>query len=123
MTYEELAKRYTVRICTGCPGGYNHKEGGASLDTIHWFPRRVSKPGLRRFLKLAVLILLGLNRMPEPQRTYWMASGAEDLARQINVRFPRRYADLDRARVRSGLVGATYLDEDTRKIMERWSRT
>jgi len=122
VTYEGLAARFRVRLC---PGGdtFNHEQGQYDQyrGIIHWRPRRVTKPGLRRFLKLVMTSMLGLAFFKEPEKTYWAAAGAEDLARQLHVRFPRHYADLDRARVREALPGAN-LDKETRRMIERWAR-
>ena len=119
MTYESLAARYGVRVCTGCERG-NHRLGFTDGGAVHWAPRRIHRPGLRNFLKLTAELMLGLKHAREPERTYWKCVIAEDMARTLGVRFPRRYAELDRALVRATMIGRT-LDEETRTAMQRWA--
>ncbi len=121
MTYDEIAARVGVRVCPSCDHG-DHKVGFIYLGRVHWAPRRVVKPGLRRFLKLAAMTVLGIERMKEPQKTYWTAALADDLAHGLHVRFPRKYSELDRAFVRARLAGARDMDPETRRRVERWAR-
>lgn len=121
MTYDEIAARFTLRLCGGCGAQVNHQAGQYDGLRIHWSPRRVTRPGLRRFLKLAVASWLGMTTTPELLKTFWTSYLADVLASELHVRFPRRYSELDRARVRSAMVGAN-LDPETRRLMERWAK-
>lgn len=123
MNYDELARLYAVRLCTGCTTyAGRHEQGLAVIGGIlHWRARRVTRPGLRRFLKLVARVQLGSDSMREPHKTFWECYLADGMAKDLHVRFPRRYADLDRARVRAAMVGVG-LDKETRRIMEQWVR-
>jgi hypothetical protein len=124
VTYEELVAQYSLRVCTGCGRG-DHEAGFVEVGRFHWrLPRRLTRPGLRRFLRLVAQSQLGIrNDDPEPAKTYWISVMTDALAAGLHVRFPRKYSELDRAFVRAQLADhrPKGLDEDTRMRLYRWA--
>ena len=100
MTYPQIANTLGFELCgDGCKRPeYNHAKGTLRGSTLHWTDRRVTKPGLRRFIMLAASHdIYGKN--PRWwiiwQRNVWTTQAAA----KLKVRLPARYADNDRAKV------------------------
>jgi hypothetical protein len=122
VTYDEAARRFSVKVCSDCPNG-DHGRGYAQprLNTIHWRTRRVNKFGLRRFLLLvAQLRLINFDTLSGWERirasNTWVAQTG---AKTLRVRFRRELADADRAEARwlMNRAGAEPSPE-----MRRWLR-
>lgn len=108
LTYTDLATQLGVKLCQGAWYGEvgtpepDHIRGWADRRLVHWWPeRRVTKPGLRRFLTLvAATRLHGYQDMNAPMRLYATNAWAVRTARDLHVRIPHRYADEERRRAR-----------------------
>jgi hypothetical protein len=104
-TYEDVAAYYDVSVCPSS-GQCNvsdtlHHRGHAQRNTVHWSPRRLSKPGLRNFLRLvAQTRLLRYAEMNKAMRIYAENVWIDHASRDLRVRFPRRYSESDRAKTR-----------------------
>lgn len=121
MTYSEAAYALGFELCTQemCKQGtLGHKKGTLRGSTLHWTDRKVSKPGLRRFL----MLMAGHDIYDEPRwaliwhRNVWVTGAAETL----RVRIPSRYADEDRTRVAWDLRHVHDPDFDQRAAL-RWA--
>ncbi len=113
--YEDVAAYYDVHLCDGltpvgerlygaCPLSHaQHKRGVVVLPhrIVHWSGRKLTKPGLRRFLKLVAQIRVhNYNHHNQAMRLFAENTWANAAARVLHVRFPARYSAADRARVR-----------------------
>ena len=106
LTYEKVARELGVVWCRGCKEG-DHEMGYPSLwptegRAVHWRDRRMTRRGLRLFL-VAAAPLMDLDMVLT--RRWIVLYEANRLATKLaeerfGVRFPRSYADRDRARVR-----------------------
>ncbi len=116
MTWDEIARHFGVTRCDGCPA-LDHVRGQTSFYAVHWYDRRMTKLGLRRYLMLiSELRLVYLDE--EYMRIYASNRWAADAARQLHIRIPARYSDNDRARVR-------WLIEHKQNVpdgVRRWAR-
>lgn len=142
LSYERVARELSLRLCDGSgdplshDDDRSHRRGYVTWDdgdrTIHWHPAsRMTRRGLYRFLKLAAELLF-----PEDKREErWYALFLRDhhtrwLGARFGVRFPREYADRDRARARLDLekvrLDYSYTEfHEQRTIIRRvttWSR-
>jgi hypothetical protein len=100
-TWDDIARRYSVRRCLSCAG--DHKRGYVSRSswTIHWTDRRVTRAGLRMFLMLvAQCIHSDWESLPEWRRLYVSNTWAFNQSLKAGVRLPATLSDTDRARVR-----------------------
>jgi len=84
------------------PGG----EADISRGIIYWTDRKVTRPGLRNFLKLYASIIKSHNRgQPEWQRIYEQNQVAYSLAlRKFGIRFGTHLSNYDRHRVYQLLI-------------------
>lgn len=101
---------------------FNHEAGFTSyrMAVIHWRDRPVTRRGIYRFLKLVAQTRI----RPFKERgllLFEINIEANALARQLGIRFPRAFADHDRARVRLWL-GRTDLAPDLRRRIAAWAR-
>jgi len=128
-TYFEIADHLGIPVCDRACQRTDptmHRRGSAEMLVVHWAPRRITQRGLWNFLKLAARVKLGSEGAPEPIRSWQEASYAVALGHEIGRRFPREFADLDRARARAALAtdkGQRVLDPKTRTYIINWSRT
>ena len=136
LSYGRVARELGLRFCDGsadCPWyGTDHKRGLAVGRTIHWHPtKRVTRRGLYRFLKLAALLLFPEDAREERWYTLYLRDHhTRWLGTRFGVRFPREYADRDRARARLDLervrLDYTYTEfHEQRTIIRRvstWAR-
>lgn len=104
-TYDDVAAYFDVAICTSSAfcgvSDKQHVSGYAYNNRIHWAPRRLTRPGLRRFLTLvAQLRLLHYERMNRAMRIYSVNAWVSRIAPGLHVRFPNSYSSSDRAKVR-----------------------
>jgi hypothetical protein len=100
MTYSEAAYALGFELCAQemCnKSTLDHRKGTLRGSTLHWTDRRVTKPGLRRFLMLAASH--DIYSVPRWaliwNRNVWVVAAAE----KLRVRLPSRYSDEDRAKV------------------------
>lgn len=109
-TYSDVAARLGMKLCgDGWPDllNGNHMTGWSAygMSTIHWQDRNPTRRGLRRFLKL---VAKATSREAYGGEKfvilYNQSITADRLGRTIGVRFPRRLADADRAKVRFWLA-------------------
>lgn len=73
----------------------NHAKGALIGSTLHWTDRRVTKPGLRRFLLLAASH--DYYNLPRWEMIWRRNQWAWRAASKLQIRLPSRYADGDRA--------------------------
>jgi hypothetical protein len=100
VTYPEAAYALGFELCPQdqCrKPDLNHRTGTLVGSTLHWTDRRVTKPGLRRFLLLAASHDIYKQERWELiwHRNVWVVGAAA----KLKVRIPSRYADEDRAKV------------------------
>jgi hypothetical protein len=126
MTYEQVAARYGVPLCSRCKLGHTkHRDGTTVLESgmLHWAPRRLTRPGLWNFLKLVADQRWGIHGRRQIERLWMANTMAYEFGLELGVRFPREYAATDRARVRALLaVTKPALDPETRRRIVRWAR-
>jgi hypothetical protein len=81
-------------------------DANISLGIIYWHDRKVTRPGLRNFLKLYVSITNSHNRgQPEWQIIYEQNVGAYRIAlERFGLRFGKHLSKADRARVMRLLI-------------------
>lgn len=134
-TYSAVAHLLGLRHC-GDGSDQRHWTGYIEWDEtpcLHWTDRRMTKRGLRTFLKLAARALVPDANPGRAERfvaLYWQNVEADRLAQDIGVRFPRDLADPDRAKVRFWLAKFRndLLDREFReqrtlmRRIQRWSR-
>ena len=97
-SYAELAEQVGVPICFGCSAySKDAHDKGLIADKIHWTDRTVNRFGIRNFLMLASGLINRDELGPKWQQVYYRNVGAIALARGLGFRFPRSYADSDRA--------------------------
>ena len=108
-SYSEIAQQLGLALC-GCGLEYqpigNHEDGWTAfgMTVIHWRERRVTRRGLRSFLKLVAKATSKFGTYGETWETlYYQNLRAQELARQFSVRFPRTWSATDRARIRLSL--------------------
>lgn len=105
-TFEDLAVLLDVRLCPGGPDCLrqmiNHQHGGssASLNTVHWAPRRLTKRGIRRFLLVTarMRVMNYWSRSPA-MRIFLSNAWATKRARDLHIRFPSQWSRTDRLTV------------------------
>lgn len=96
-TYQEIAKLMEVTLCSLCS---LDNCANMSSNTVHWHERRVTRPGLRNFLKLVSQLRL-VSGMPEWQALWAQNIWAYRKARyELGVLLPAHLSKRDRARVR-----------------------
>lgn len=106
ITYAGLARDLGVTICEGCGAVPNHRGGAATIVVVHWYPRRETRAGIRRFLIHAIEADdPAIARMPPWMRIWLTNTEATEKARLLGVVLPKRLSDTDRARVRAYLDG------------------
>jgi hypothetical protein len=73
LTYESVSEELSITVCNWCFGEIDHDKGWANISegVIHWKDRKVSKPGLRNFLKLYIAIAGSHNRGQAEWWTLW----------------------------------------------------
>lgn len=103
-SYEDVAAYFSVTLCTGCDwnqGTIDHRKGSVTGDVLHWESRRMTRPGLRKFLLLiASMRILNYHRMNRAMQIYAANTWATRATQYLHVRFPHRYSQTDRATVR-----------------------
>lgn len=135
LTYLGLASRYEIDLCADSCGQSGHRRGWVDdAGVVHWNPfRAVTRAGLRRFLMLVAEAhrvnsgwepLMSWVRRPGPERRairiYHASTFASKTAlRDLGIRLPASLAEVDKARVRSLLVGAP--SELRRSRVGRWA--
>lgn len=104
--YEDVAAYFDVHLCDGSDCVVpiaRHKRGAVVLPhrIVHWADRKLTKPGLRRFLKLVAQIrILNYNHQNQAMRLFAENTWAAQAAQALHVRFPARYSTADRAKAR-----------------------
>jgi hypothetical protein len=109
-TYEDVAAYYDLDICPrvgheGClvATKAEHDQGTVvpRERVIHWTPRRVTRLGLRKFLKVVARTrVLRYYLMNKAMRIYAENVWATKAARELHIRLPRRASSADRRRIR-----------------------
>lgn len=102
LTYQEIADRLGVTLVRSTPVD----EADISHGIIYWHDRKVTRPGLRNFLKLYVSITKSHNRgQPEWLKIYEQNIEAFHIAyEQFGIRFGYHLTEHDRARCRKLLT-------------------
>lgn len=122
MTYAEVAAKLDVPYCGGCD---DVARDGVRDGRIHWRERRLTRPGLRVFLRLVVQVAHpGWAVLPPWRDLYLTNVEITRLATVVGIRLPRRYADNDRARVRWSLSQhpANAHERRDARCATRWSQ-
>lgn len=128
-TYDDVAAYYDLDICpqvghNGCLVATKAEHDRGTIvpreRVIHWTPRRVTRLGLRKFLKV-----VARNRVLR----YWMSNKAMRIyaenawatkaARELHVRLPRKAASADRRRVRWLISQGESVSTPARRWAER----
>lgn len=100
-TYADVIAYFSVRTCDGCTEDIDHRTGSVTGSTVHWTPRRLTRPGLRKFLMLVARTrVLRYNQMNRAMQIYAENAWATRASQYLHLRFPRRYSEVDRATVR-----------------------
>ena len=115
-SYADVAAYFDVYLCDGlmptgerhlyeiCPlSTAQHQRGAVVLPhrLVHWRDRKLTKPGLRRFLKLVAQIRIhNYKNLDTAMRLFAENTWANEAARALHVRFPARYSAADKARAR-----------------------
>lgn len=110
MTYDEVAHHFGLTICPA-PGHEDclvatwaeHRNGTVTPrgTQVHWTPRRMTRSGLRRFLKaIARTRVLRFYRLNKPMRIYTENVWAYRAAAELHVRLPAHLSTSDRLLVR-----------------------
>jgi hypothetical protein len=116
---QEVAAAAEVGYCPGLtPNGWcggivilttkaDHQRGFVRDDVVHFTERRVSRSSIKYFTMLAAEIVIDndIDSMPK-WRSHWLrCSIAEEICRkQLHVRIPAAYWNLDRWTVRAQLI-------------------
>jgi len=109
MTYDHVAAHFGVRLCPafghdGCIVAPVDHRRGAVMPTervIHWAPRRLSRMGLRRFLKVVARTrLLNYYTMNQAMRIYAENVWATRAAAELHIRLSASLSLRDRLLVR-----------------------
>lgn len=119
--YHSVAQRWGVGMCTWCNGG-DHALGWSnpSRGVVHFQERKVSRAGLRRFLKLVASVLKSHNRgQPEWQRLFEQNEWAKSAAHQMGLRIPIHLSAYDRAKA----ARQTRDLKDLPTGFRRWAKT
>lgn len=134
LTYEIAAEVVGAKLCNReciLRSLHQHTQGYVEEGTVHWKPRVVHRRGLWNFLRLVVLSSRETNpaftygpEAPLAQKIWYEDVGAYQLGLDLGVRFPREFADTDRAHVRELLpkVAPWLINKDTREQIKRWAR-
>ena len=113
LTYDRLFKDLGVIRCETCWHGdtSGHKPDFADISPgiIHWKDRKVTKPGLRNFLKLYVSVWKSHNRgQPLWFKLHEQNTLAYEIARgRYGIILPKRLSKVDRARALADLANVT----------------
>lgn len=126
-TFESIASRLGVLRCESCASGTErmHVIGYSTFHHVHWRERAVTRRGLYNFLRFVADVAWGLHGRRDVERIWMRNVLACEYGRELGVRFPREWADTDRAHVRSLLVAfgpRMLIDPGTRRRIIRWSR-
>lgn len=114
LTYDRIFKDLEVIRCETCwklgvceRGRIDFADINRGI--IHWQERKVTKPGLRNFLKLYVSIWKSHNRgQPIWQQLHEQNTHAYEIARgRYGIILPKRLSKVDRARALADLVNVT----------------
>lgn len=110
MTYDEIARHYGLTICPAAGHGdclvataTEHEDGTVvpRETVIHWRPRRMTRSGLRRFLKVVARTrILHYYRLNRAMRIYVANRWAYRAGLEAHVRFPVALSEADRLEVR-----------------------
>ena len=136
-TYAEVAEKFGVGFCTAAFGSddRDHARGDASAlpPAVHWLPRKITVPGLRRFLMLVAMARWPEKHLSGPRwlQIYRQNVTAVELSRLIGRRLDQRHlsaADRERVRYLLRRTNARHLGaEETaalplvRKWVNRWT--
>lgn len=106
-TYEDVAAFFQANLCPSPQMGCSvvqkdHDRGVATYDNVvHWTPRKMTRPGLRKFLKVIARIRVhNYVVMNKAMRIYAENAWTIHAATQLHIRFPTRYSTADRANIR-----------------------
>lgn len=109
-TFDDVAAYYDLDICprvghNGCLVATKAEHDRGTITprerVIHWTPRRVTRLGLRKFLKVVARTqVLRYWLMNPAMRLYAENAWATNAARELRVRLPRKAASADRHRLR-----------------------
>lgn len=138
--YSAIAQRWGLGLC-GCGswvdrrGQVRYRDGDHNagwtayrMKAIHWRDRPVTRRGLYQFHKLIAVSLYRDAAIGERGlRIYHQNVYASQLALAVRIRFPREFAERDRARVRLWLAIARHSGEfpQSREFIRRvkaWAR-
>jgi len=128
MNYPMVAKELGVTLCEDrkclLRDLNQHTRGFVRDGVIHWKNRHLIRRGLYTFLKLVAEI--GIGDVPridisECELLWAKSTGAYNLGLQLGARFPREFAEVDRAKVREMLLH-TLLSPEKRERITRWAR-
>jgi hypothetical protein len=106
MTFAQVAAHFGVKICPaigheGCiVSPVDHQRGGvwpSDRSLVHWSPRRMTRLGLRNFLKVVARTrLLNYYAMNKAMRIYAENAWAAKAAAEIHLRLSRSSSANDR---------------------------
>ena len=131
MTFPEVATELKLweRVCMDPLSRCNilameqHKRGFVRDGVIHYRNRQMTRRGLWNFLKLVGRLMADARSdvIWTGERVWFEDEAAYDLGLSVGVRFPRSYADTDRAQVRAALAASPGAFGESRTKMERWA--
>lgn len=112
-----------IRPATGLKCFEDHDKGTWADGMVHWGERTaVTMGGIRRFLYLASMSNpVVANSTPGWQQIYVANMWVKAMSRSKGIVLPARLANLDRARVRAGIVNLP-VDTPLRAEAYEWSR-
>jgi hypothetical protein len=128
-SFDDVAAYYGLDICPHV--GYNgclvatkaeHDRGTVipRERVIHWTPRRMTRLGLRKFLKVVARTrVLRYYLMNKATRIYAENSWATRAARELHIRLPRAASAADRRRVRWLISQGQKVSTPARRWAER----
>lgn len=120
--FAEIAERFGIPRCRGIlPTGHrcplDHRAGVLEGGLVHWADReRVTRAGVRRFLKLAAFRLVDDER--PWVRLYLAQPIINDWARQLGIKMPGHMTEDDRLLAKAMLVNVSSKEPMRDEVME-----
>lgn len=127
-SYEDVASRFNTRLCDRTcweTSPSRHETGWSTYLTVHWKPRGMTRRGLFNFLRLVADVQWGLHGKRTVERLWMRNTLACEYGLDLGVRFPREWADTDRAHVRALFAAFGHqmaIDPATRRRITRWAQ-